>query len=383
MFAVLGESERGAERLKFTLGEEVVTFSAVSELRHWIDDHVDADLVVVGPDVSLDVALKLSESYRAIRPALGIILQRRRLDVAVLGEAMRAGIREVISSEDAESLVKACRRSREISEKLMLSDRSEGTSARGKVILVFSAKGGCGKTTVSTNLAQALSTTGGRVCLVDFDLEFGDVAVALRIPPKKSITDAVPMQGKIDQQGLESVVLEYRPDFDVLLAPVSPADAEQIDNRLAEEVVLQLRQMYDYVVIDSPPAFTEVILKSFDIADNYVMLTTLDMPALKNLKVSLEMIEKLGYPREKWVIVVNRSDAQVGLSLDDVEATIGFKIHTLIPSSSAVPASVNRGQTLVLSNPKHPVSVGIMRLAEDLRTDSGTVREKRRGFLRR
>ncbi len=229
---------------------------------------------------------------------------------------------------------------------------------------MFSAKGGCGKTTLSTNLAEALALSEvGRVCLVDFNLEFGDVAIALQVDPVRTISDALGMQGGLDQQGVSSMVIPYKDRLDVLLAPTQPADAEFISAQLTSVILAHLAEMYDFVVIDSPPAFSDVILKCFDVADTYVLLSTLDMLSLKNFKLTLDTLDALGYPRSRWSIVLNRCDSKVGLTVEDMERTIGLPVATRLPSTRDVPASLNRGVTLVSVNRRHPFSRAVFGLA--------------------
>jgi pilus assembly protein CpaE len=130
--------------------------------------------------------------------------------------------------------------------------------------------------------------------------------------------------------------------------------------------------MYDYVVIDAPPAFTDVVLKCFDMADAYVLLTTLDMPALKNLKVTVDTLDNLGFPRSKWQVVLNRGGSRVGLTAGDVERTIGVPISVEIPSSVEVPARLNEGVTVVEASPRHVVGKAFFELADKLRKTTTT-----------
>lgn len=369
MPVVLGDTERDAERFRFTLADDVSLVENQSKLEQYLEDHPDEDLIIVGPDVTMAVACEVAETYRLKRPFLGVVLMRRRMEVTTMAEALRAGVREVVLADDVEALVGATKRSMAVSEQLRNVEMGDAGATRGRIILVFSTKGGSGKTTVATNLATALSLEGegSSVCLLDFDLETGDVAIALQLDPTRTISDALGMQGGLDDRALASLVVPYRANMDCLLAPTRPADAEFVTPALAEELVRVAAQMYDYVVIDAPPAFTEVVLRCFDIADTYVLLTTLDMPALKNLKVSVDTLDNLGLPRNKWQVVLNRGGSRVGLTAGDVERTIGVPISAEIPSSVEVPARLNEGVTVVEANPRHPVARAFFDLADKLR----------------
>jgi pilus assembly protein CpaE len=296
------------------------------------------------------------------------------MEVSTMTEALRAGVREVVLADDVEALVGACKRSMAVSEQLRNVESGDGASRRGKILLVFSSKGGCGKTTIATNLAAALSSgpEAGSVCLLDYDLETGDVAIALQMDPTRTISDALGMQGGLDERTLSSLVVPYKANMDALLAPTKPSDAEFVSAALAGEIVQVAASMYDYVVIDAPPAFTDVVLRCFDLADVYVLLTTLDMPALKNLKVTLDTLDNLGFPRSKWQVILNRGGSRVGLTASDIERTVGVPISVEIPSSVEVPARLNEGVTVVEANPRHVVARAFGELADKLRKQSST-----------
>ena len=365
MTVILSETATNAERYKLTLGAETPVVSSPRELLDYIEENTDELLVVIAAEITLKAALEISKHFRAVRPALGIILVRTRLEVSTLSKAMQAGVREVVSSDDAAELLAASRRSIEVSESLADKQVDAVVARRGKLILVFSAKGGCGKTTLSTNLAQVLASDPDKtVCLADFDLQFGDIAVAMQLEPSKTISDAIRMEQSLDLQGIRSLVTHVKPNLDVLMAPLDPADVEFVTADLAQKILRGLKDTYDYVVVDAPPAFTEVILRAFDLADRYLLLTTLDTPSLKNLKVTLGTLAALGMPRNKWHVIVNRATAKSGITLSDVQTAIGMEISATIPDSDLVPIAINQGKTVVELQPNHPVSKAVQRIGE-------------------
>ena len=348
-------------------------------------------LVIVAPDVALADALELASTQRVAQPALGIVLVRSRLDASVLTSALRAGVREVVKAEDAVALGDACQRSLELTAQWMATMAPVAVAAPtppvvGQVVTVFAAKGGCGKTTVATNLAVASAEAGRSVCLVDLDLAFGDVAIALQLDPKRTLSEAVAMAGHIDETGVRSLITPYRPRLDALLAPVEPGAAEAIPTGLVAELLAVLRTMYDLVVVDTPPAFTDHVLSAFDASDRFVLVASLDVPALKNLKLTLEMLDLLNFDPARRELVLNRSDSKVGLTLGEVQDALGAQVSVQIPSSRAVPSAINRGVPIVLDVPGHAVSSAIRTLAVRLSAAApGAVAApaRGRGLLRR
>lgn len=343
------------------------------------------ELVVIGPSIAEATALELAANARLTHPSLGVVLVRRRVDSALLRDAMRAGVREVVKADDLASLGEACDRSHELSAAFAKgrADLSEEPASVGQLVTVFAAKGGCGKTTMATNLAVTLAGQGGRtVCLVDLDLAFGDVAITLQLFPVRTIAGAIGLT-RLDETAVRSLVTPHGSGLDALAAPVEPGTAESIPGTLVRDLLSVLKRMYDVVVVDTPPAFTDHVLASFDQSDHIVLLTTLDIPAVKNLKLTLETLDMLSYRRETCHVVLNRSDAKVGLSVADVEKTLRSPIAAKIPSSRAVPTSINRGVPIVLDQPAHPVSVAIRGLAETI-LPHGVRSKERHGFhLRR
>src|SRR5713226_420769 len=214
-------------------------------------DHDPAEtLVVIGPDAATSEALAFAARLRLSRPAVGVVLARDSVDVTLLSQALRSGVREVVPAGDYAALTSACRRSREISLRLLATTAEEAAPAPdGKIITVFAAKGGCGKTTLAVNLGVVLASgTGQRVCIVDLDLAFGDVAISVQLDPVRTIVDALPMTGHLDTTGAASLLTRYAPGLEMLLAPVTPGDAEKVPPTLVGELLTVLRGIFDYVV---------------------------------------------------------------------------------------------------------------------------------------
>lgn len=360
--ALFLDTNRGeSDAVAYAIGDDVVRVASAHLLSRAVDDNPAEQLVVIGADFELPSALAIANEYRMRRPSLGVVLLRHRIDVSIMTQALQAGVREVVVADDLQALAQACRRSREISA------RQSGTvteTGQGTVVTAFSSKGGCGKTTIAINVAVALAAhLKRRVVLVDLDLQFGDVGITLGLSSRPNIADALPMLGDMDANGLRSLIQHHSSGVDCLLAPISPAEMEGIPAQLVTEMIQVLRTMYEYIVIDSPPAFSDTILAALDLSDTYILATTPDIPALKNLRITLDTFDELGYPRSAWQIVLNRGDVKNGLEMSDIEDALGSNVHLVIPQSSDVSKTANRGLPIVTEEPNHPVSKALIQLA--------------------
>ncbi|SRR5579875_153066 len=358
-----------------SIGGQVREAGTLQDAARMVEEDPAETLVVIGPDAPIGDALAFASTLRLHRPAVGVILARDQVDVALLTHALRAGVREVVPADDPMALAAACQRSGEVSRRLIGAagpDAPAPPGRDGQVVTVFAAKGGCGKTTFAINLGVALARDAGlRVCVVDLDLAFGDVAISVQLEPARTVVDALPMAGHLDRTGASSLLTRYRPNLDVLLAPVTPGDAEKIPPSLVTELLGVLRGLFDYVIVDTPAQFSEHVLTAMDASAHHVLLTTPDVPALKNLRITLDMLDLLSYPRQIRSVVLNRADSKVGLGLDDVERVVRWPVAAHIPSSRDVPVSVNRGEPLALSHPGHPVSQAIGKFARLRLTAAG------------
>lgn len=353
------------ERYRFALGGDTQALDSAAVVARALHENAGIQQVIIGPEVSLEQACELAEAARLDRPELGVILLRHRVDVTALSQALRSGVREVVVADDHSALVEALRRSADLTARLIGHAGGAGAVTEGKVVTVFSAKGGVGKTTLSTNLGTYLASTGVKTLLLDLDLAFGDVAISLQLVPRKSIYDAVAMSGSIDAQAIEALITKHESSgCDVICAPNDPGDADRIPVSTITEVIKVARGLYEYVIVDTPPSFTEHVLAACDLSDALILIATLDIPAVKNLKVAIDTLDMIGSPKDARVIVLNRADAKVGLRPDDVVAAIKAPIAVNIPNSLTVPASVNRGVPIVLDDPRGPVAVALRELAE-------------------
>ena len=221
-----------------------------------------------------------------------------------------------------------------------------------------------GKTTIAANLAVVLASRDVRVCLVDLDLGFGDVAITLQLFPARTIADAVTLEEDLDFGVLEPLLTPHRRGFSTLVAPVQPDAKDSIPATLISRILALLKANFDYVVVDTSPAFDEHVLQAFDETDELLLVTTLDVPTLKNVKIAAETLDLLNFPKPRRHLVLNRADDKVGLSPDKVETTLDMKIAQAIPTSPEVANATNAGEPIAASHPKHQVTQAMNRLAD-------------------
>jgi pilus assembly protein CpaE len=214
-------------------------------------------------------------------------------------------------------------------------------------VTVFSPKGGSGKTTIANNVAVALNKAGHRVCLIDLDIEFGDIAISMQLTPVRTLVDAVTAEFREDQDEIQQLVVSYDQGLDCILAPIEPGETDKIPADLILHLIGALRERYDFVVIDTPSQLSEHVLAALDASDVHLLLANPELPALKNLRLTLDMFDLLGYERSRRVILFNRADDAVGLTAVDIERALNSPITAHVPASRDVPASINRGVPIV------------------------------------
>ena len=363
---ILCSSQSTAPAIEAALPAPLTVVTTLAEAAEILGREPAEHLVVVGVDMPFSETLTFTLAVGAAHAGVGVVVIRPELELSEVQQGMRCGVRDIIQVDDVAGLSDACARSLELSGRMLggVQTAFDGT-VEGKVVTVFSAKGGVGKTTIATNLSVALNNSGAsRVCLVDLDLAFGDVAITLRLEPRLTIVDALPMND-IQPADLSRILTSYQPNHDCLLAPVAPGDAEKIPASLTTSLLKALSKHYDYVVVDTPSQLSEHVLAALDVSDYHVLITTPELPSLKNLRLSLDTLEMLGYSRESRSVVLNRADSNVGLSVAEVERVAKTAVAVRVPSSADVPTSINRGTPLAAAQPDHRVSLAIRRLAAE------------------
>ena len=331
----------------------------------------DVLATVIGPGVPDPDALALAGRLQEAAPDVSVLLVRAGDGGELLRSALRVGVKDVLPADATAEDVRASA-ARAVQLARALRGRLGGPAPappaqaqRGRVVTVFSAKGGCGKTFLATNLAAALAQRGGEVALVDLDLAFGDVAITLQLVPGHTLQDAALTEG-LDATALKSFLTRHPSGVWTLAAPLEPTAAERVTPAAVATVLRLLREDFDHVVVDTPAAFSDQVLAAFDQSDVIAALASLDVPSVKNLKLTLQTLELLNFPRSRVRLLLNRADTNVGLRLPEVEKALGTPVDGRIPSSRSVPQSINQGNPIVLGEPKSKVSEAIRGIAGHL-----------------
>jgi pilus assembly protein CpaE len=303
-------------------------------------------------------------------PGTQVIIMSVQSEQEYLRRAMLAGAREyLIKPPDTDELIQSIRHVAKLRPAITwgASGVSEHapSSKSGEIIAVFSPKGGSGCTVVAANLAVALKLiTNKRVALVDGNLAFGDVGVAMNIVANKTIVDLASRVHDLDAQLIADVMVSHTSQVGVLLAPPESQTGEAITPEQMRAVLEGLRDQFAYIVVDTQTSYDDRTLTILDAASRILLLMTLELPAIKNVKQFLELAAPLGYPQEKLMLVLNKSDSRFGIRVDNIEGQLRHKVAAQIGNAPReVTLSLNQGMPLVFDRRNHPVGQDIMTLA--------------------
>ena len=324
--------------------------------------HLDAVLHATrGASLPADELASIREHTRA-----PILLVASNGSAGLLQEALDSDVSDVLLLPQlVENVVFAIRKATHSTRR---HHDSGGSSGRhGKIVTVFSPKGGTGKTVIATNLAAACAKFEGRkTLLLDLDLQFGDAAIMLGVEPEKTIYDLVVAPGELDTEKLAGYTTKHACGLEVLPAPLRPEDAELVTEAKLGRLLEVARESFDVIVVDTSPFFHGPMLATLDRTDELMLLCSLDVPTLKNLRLALQTLDLLSFPKQRVGIVLNRSNSKVGMKPNEVEGALGMKVRFEVPSDRAVPLAVNRGNPVVLAEENADVSKAIRSMAKEL-----------------
>ena len=309
-------------------------------------------------------------SDRALFLIDGAVKQRPERPVVVLGHDSPTGFVRRVFESGADDIVMLPTSPEEVHfafEKAVARKQGAAVAtgaALSPMICILGPKGGAGKTLVSANLAVSLANAGHKVAVVDLDLQFGDVGLALGLHPDKTIYDLAKSGGSLDADKMEGYLAHHESGANVLLAPTRPDHAGVITTDFLRDVYAVLRSSHDYVIVDTPPGFTPEVIAATDSSSHICMVGVLDALSLKNTKLGLETLDLMGYDEDRITLVLNRADSRVGLSPDDVRMVMGRKPDVLVPSDRDIPRAVNEGVPIVLLKNRSEAARAFRTLAE-------------------
>jgi pilus assembly protein CpaE len=327
-------------------------------------------------------------SDRALFLIDGAVKQRPERPVVVLSEGSPNGFLKRVFESGADDILTLPQAPEAVAFTMQkaLARKQGAASATGvalsPMICVLGPKGGTGKTLTSCNLAVSLAQHGCKVAVVDLDLQFGDVGLALGLAPEKTVYDLAKSGGSLDGDKLDAYLARHPSGVRVLMAPTRPDHAGVVTTEFLRDVYAILRATHDYVIVDTPPGFTPEVIASIDSSSHICMVGMLDSLSLKNTKLGLETLELMGYESARTRLVLNRADSRVGITREDVVAIIGRTPDVYVPSDRDVPRSINEGTPIVVAKDKSEAAKAFRTLAE-LYEPHGEAKKNGRGLLRR
>lgn len=358
------------QELASSLGGQrgIASFGSLAALQDALE--FDASIVVVlGPSCSRPEQLVRVEWLTRMWPGLGLILVVDTLTTGLLQQAMRAGVKDVLAGPEPTQLNWAVERvvegmSAATGRPVTLAPAISDTP--GKLTTVFSTKGGSGTSVVAANLAVALARrSSGMVALVDADLQFGDIAVMLKTKLEHTIVDAAAAGDRLDSPLLQSLMVRHEPSgLMVLPAPIEPALAEKVSVDDVRRIIEVLRTFCDYVVVDTPSCFNELVLSLLDESDDIVLVSAMEVPSVKNMKLGVQTLRMLETPSSKFKLVLVRPHVKVQMEVGDVERALSLGADVVVPNDAAVPVSLNRCVPVVVDAPRSPAAKSIEALAD-------------------
>ena len=319
-----------------------------------------SDLVVVGCYGHDDAVTHMVDHAVKHRPDRPVVVMSEASPNGFLRQAFEAGADDVITLPQSSEQVAFTL------EKVIA--RRKGLAVPGKaaapLIAILGPKGGTGKTLIATNLAVALAQRDANVVLVDLDLQFGDIGLALGLSPERTMYDLMKAGPPFDHEKLDRHLIRHSSGVKVLIAPTRPDQASAVSIDFLRDIYASLRTMCDAVIVDTPPGFTPEVIATIDVSTEICMVGMLDSLSLKNTKLGLETLDLMGYDGEHVSLVLNRADSRVGITPDDVSTIVGRAPDVSVPSDREIPRSINEGTPIVATRQSSGAAKAFRTLAD-------------------
>lgn len=382
----ISETRENVRRLlQFDNAVEVVGMARGGQEAINLSQSLKPDVVIMDINMPDMDGITATEAIRRKVPYTQIVILSVQSDPGYMRRAMLAGARDFLTKPPSiDDLTAAIHRAGEmaieerskVGSSFPTASTSGGTSSSGpagkplgKIIMVYSPKGGSGTTTIVTNLAIALHSEEHHAILIDASLQFGDVAVFLNEQVKNSLLELVPRAEELDPEVVKDVAIHHSASgIDILAAPPRPEMAEKVNADQFGKMLQYLRQLYAYVLLDTSSYLTDVVQVSIEASDMIVLITTQDIPAIKNANSFLTLTDASGIKREKIIFVMNRYDKRISIAPERVGESLRQPIPIAIPlDDRIVSGSINRGVPFVIDNKAQPTSKAIFQLADLVR----------------
>lgn len=317
---------------------------------------VNPDVVLMDINMPEMNGLEATEYISNHFPRVVVIIMSVQAEMDYLKKAMVSGAKEYIVKPFTieilnETIINTFDK---VKDRKVIVEKSEPAidmEEKSRVFAFFSSKGGVGKSVIATNLAMALSkATKDKVALLDFDLQFGDIGMILNLKPKVTITELADENMASEVEGIKNYLTKVGDNLDVLLAPKKPEYAEYISEKHIQDIIQTLRKKYRYIIVDTPTNFAETTLSVLDQADRIFYVATMDLLAIKNTKLGLDVMTSLRYSQDKVRVVINRN-VKSGINISDVEKILNYTIEMELPDDPKVLLqSVNQGIPITEDN---------------------------------
>jgi pilus assembly protein CpaE len=370
--------------LQFESDVDVIGVARTGKEAIQISQDLDPDVVLMDINMPDMDGIAATEAIRAKQQAVQVIILSVQSDQNYMRRAMLVGARDFLTKPPmGDELISAIRRAGEMAKsekskvaRVQSAPVSSGFggmpvygSARGKIVTVYSPKGGTGCTTLAVNLALTLNNSDTRVALVDGNLQFGDVAVFVNEQGKNTVIDLAPRAEELDPEIVEEVMVKHSASgLHILAAPSRPEYAEKVTSAQFAKLLEYLSQLYAYVVVDTAPLLTDVTLATIDVSDLIVLVTTQDIPSIKNCRLFLDLLQTLGVERDRILFIMNRYDKRINITPERVAENLKQEVALTIPLDEATATkAVNRGVPFAIDNKNQPVARGVLSLAENVR----------------
>ncbi|NLP41998.1 MAG: MinD/ParA family protein [Veillonellaceae bacterium] len=362
-----------------SVAEAATADEAIEKAKSTNPDIILMDINMPGMD-----GITATEVISTELPGTAIIIMSVQGEQEYLRRAMLAGAKNyLVKPFTGDELLQAVKQVYANEQKRRNVVAMAKPPAKGKIITIFSTKGGIGKTTIATNLAVALADrTGAKVGIVDADLQFGDVSLFLNLLPQATIADLVRDIDNLDPTLINSYLTAYNENVKVLPAPFRPEQAETITGSHLSAILETMQTMFDYVIVDTAPMFNDTILSILDVSDQIMVVSSMDLPTIKNVKLCLEIMESLNYLPDKVKVVLNRANSEGGMEPHEAEESLRCTFIATLPSDGrVVVGSVNRGIPFVASDPDAQVSQSVFNLAKTLASGEWKVKQQPKGVV--